>query len=106
RNNNSSVSCAGNPPVRHSLRERTKGCYEYAKQQHNTFLHLMIQAALILKNEKDHVDDVLSSLEGLDIVVLDTGSTDNTVELARKYTKNVYTDYEWNDHFAEARNAV
>lgn len=66
---------------------------------------MKITACLIVKNEKDHIRDVLSSLAGVDeIVVVDTGSIDNTVELAREFTENVFTDYVWNDDFAEARN--
>lgn len=66
---------------------------------------MKISAALIVKNEKDHIRDVLSSLAGVDeIVVCDTGSQDNTVELARMFTDKVFTDYEWQDDFAAARN--
>jgi glycosyltransferase involved in cell wall biosynthesis len=67
---------------------------------------MKISACLIVKNEKDHIQDVLSSLAGFDeIVVLDTGSTDNTVEIAVNIPNTkVYTYYEWNDDFAEARN--
>lgn len=58
-----------------------------------------------MKNEKDHIRDVLSSLAGIDeIVVCDTGSSDNTAELAREFTDKVFTDYEWQDDFAAARN--
>lgn len=66
---------------------------------------MKISACLIVKNEKDHIRDVLSSLAGVDeIVVADTGSLDNTVELAREFTENVFTDYQWADDFAAARN--
>lgn len=66
---------------------------------------MKISACLIVKNEKDHIRDVLSSLAGVDeIVVVDTGSQDNTVDLARTFTDKVFTDYEWSDDFAEARN--
>jgi glycosyltransferase involved in cell wall biosynthesis len=66
---------------------------------------MKISACLIVRNEKDHIRDVLSSLSGVDeIIVVDTGSIDNTVELAREFTPHVFTDYRWNDDFAEARN--
>ncbi len=66
---------------------------------------MKLSASLIVKNEKDHIRDVLASLAGVDeIVVVDTGSQDNTVELARTFTDKVFTDYVWNDNFAEARN--
>lgn len=66
---------------------------------------MKISACLIVKNEKDHIRDVLASLVGVDeIIVVDTGSQDNTVELAREMGAQVFTDYTWNDDFAEARN--
>lgn len=66
---------------------------------------MKLSACLIVKNEKDHIKDVLSSLAGIDeIVVADTGSSDNTVALAKEFTDKVFTDYVWNDDFAEARN--
>lgn len=66
---------------------------------------MKLSACLIVKNEKDHIKDVLSSLDGIDeIIVVDTGSTDNTVELARVFTDRVFTDYTWADDFAHARN--
>lgn len=38
-----------------------------------------------------------------EIVVVDTGSTDNTVEIAARYTQKIYT-FEWRDDFSAARN--
>lgn len=66
---------------------------------------MKLSACLIVKNEKDHIRDVLSSLAGVDeIVVVDTGSQDNTADLAREFTDKVFTDYQWADDFAAARN--
>lgn len=66
---------------------------------------MKLSACLIVKNEKDHIRDVLSSLVGVDeIVVVDTGSLDNTVELAREFTDLVYEDFPWIDDYAAARN--
>jgi glycosyltransferase involved in cell wall biosynthesis len=51
------------------------------------------------------LEKCLKSLKGFDeIVVCDTGSTDKTVEIAKKYTDKVYTDYKWEDSFCKARN--
>lgn len=66
---------------------------------------MKISLSSIVKNEADHLAECLESLKGIDeIVICDTGSEDNTVEIAKKYTDNVFTDYTWNDNFAEARN--
>jgi glycosyltransferase involved in cell wall biosynthesis len=64
-----------------------------------------LSTALIVKNEETCLDKCLSSLKGIDeIIVCDTGSEDSTIEIAKKYTDKVFTDYKWNDDFAEARN--
>lgn len=63
----------------------------------------MITAVLIVKNEEVMLPTCLQSLNGLDILVSDTGSTDNTVEIAKQYGK-VLTSYKWKDDFANARN--
>ncbi|MCK9520849.1 MAG: glycosyltransferase family 2 protein [Dehalococcoidia bacterium] len=61
--------------------------------------------SMIVKNEAAMIENCLNSLKGVDeIVIVDTGSEDDTVEICKKYTDKVYTDYKWNDDFAEARN--
>lgn len=64
-----------------------------------------ITVCMIVKNEEACLKKCLESVKGIGpIVIVDTGSTDNTIEIARRYTDKVYTDYKWNDSFAEARN--
>lgn len=66
---------------------------------------MKLSVAMIVKNEEVMLGACLDSVQGADeIVVCDTGSTDKTVEIAIKYTDKVFTDYTWNDNFAEARN--
>lgn len=64
-----------------------------------------ITACLIVKNEEDMLRRCLESLQGGvdEIVIVDTGSTDKTKEIAKEFTNKVY-DFEWTDDFAEARN--
>ncbi|EMA6341843.1 glycosyltransferase [Bacillus cytotoxicus] len=64
-----------------------------------------ISACLIVKNEEDMLRKCLESLQGGvdEIVVVDTGSTDTTKEIAKEFTNKVY-DFEWTNDFAEARN--
>lgn len=64
-----------------------------------------ISACLIVKNECENLDICLRSLTGFvdEIVVVDTGSSDNTIEIAKKYTNKIF-NFEWVDDFSAARN--
>lgn len=64
-----------------------------------------ISVCIITKNEAEHLDRCLNSLKPypFEIVVVDTGSTDNSKEVALKYTDKVY-DFEWVNDFSAARN--
>lgn len=64
-----------------------------------------IAAALIVKNEEVLLERCLKSLEGVDnIYILDTGSQDSTISIAKKYTDNVFIDFVWTDSFKQAQN--
>jgi glycosyltransferase involved in cell wall biosynthesis len=60
---------------------------------------------MIVKNESHVLARCLDSLQGLfdQIVIVDTGSTDDTKEIAARYTDEIY-DFVWQDDFAAARN--
>lgn len=60
---------------------------------------------MIVKNEENFIRQCLSSLVNIvdEIIIVDTGSTDNTKEICKEFTPKIF-DYEWNDHFADARN--
>lgn len=66
---------------------------------------LPISVCMIAKNESKRIERCLSSLMpyGFEIVVADTGSSDNTREIARRFTDKVFT-FEWCDDFSAARN--
>lgn len=55
----------------------------------------MLSAVIITKNESAHIEACLQSVSWVDeIIVLDSGSEDDTVQLCRKYTHQVYqTDW-------------
>ena len=55
-----------------------------------------ISAVLIVKNEAHHLRDCLETLTWADeIVVLDSGSQDDTCAIARQYTDNVTVNADW-----------
>src|SRR5688572_7972942 len=64
-----------------------------------------LSVCLIVKNEARHLDRCLSSVRGLadEIVVVDTGSTDATVDIARAHGARVH-HFEWQDDFSLAKN--
>jgi len=66
---------------------------------------MKLSVAMIVKNEEVMLKDCLESVKGADeYIVVDTGSTDKTVEIAKEFGAQVYEDYKWEAHFAKARN--
>ena len=65
----------------------------------------MISICMIVKDEADILERSLKSLDryGFEIIIVDTGSKDNTKEVAYKFTKKVY-DFTWVNDFSKARN--
>ncbi len=66
---------------------------------------LKISACYIVKNEAENLVKSIKSLKSQvnEIVVVDTGSTDNTITVARKLGAKVYS-FPWQDDFSKARN--
>lgn len=66
---------------------------------------LKISACYIVKNEAENLAKSIKSLKNQvnEIVVVDTGSTDNTMAVARKLGAKVYC-FPWQDDFSKARN--
>ena len=66
---------------------------------------ITISLCMILKDEEEVLDRCLSSVKGLvdEIIIVDTGSTDATKQIALQYTDQVF-DFAWIDDFAAARN--
>ena len=66
-----------------------------------------LSVCLIVKNEERFLGQCLASVKGLahQVVVVDTGSTDRTVEIAREHGAHVHS-FAWCDDFSAARNAA
>jgi glycosyltransferase involved in cell wall biosynthesis len=64
-----------------------------------------VSLCMIVKNEEATLERCLSSVRELvdEIIIVDTGSTDGTKELAARYADRI-ADFEWVDDFAKARN--
>ena len=68
---------------------------------------MTISVCMIVKNEEKVLARCLDSLQAVadEIIIVDTGSTDRTKEIAARYTgeKDLW-DYAWEDDFSKARN--
>lgn len=64
-----------------------------------------ISLCMIVKNEQKYLEKCLESVKQAvsEIIIVDTGSTDETLDIAKKYTPNIYS-FNWVNDFSAARN--
>ena len=64
-----------------------------------------VSLCMIVRNEEDVLGRCLESVKDIvdEIIIVDTGSTDRTKEIAGRFTNTVY-DFPWIDDFSAARN--
>ncbi|MCE1189394.1 MAG: glycosyltransferase [Ignavibacteria bacterium] len=64
-----------------------------------------LSVCLIVKNEETYLEECLRSVQSVagEIVLVDTGSTDHTLEIAERNGCRIFS-FPWTNHFAEARN--
>ena len=65
----------------------------------------LLSAALIVRDEEQHLPACLESLRSVvdEIVVVDTGSQDRSIEIVRGFGAQVF-EFQWSDDFSAARN--
>ena len=64
-----------------------------------------ISLCMIAKNEEKWLEQCLNSVKDIvdEIIIVDTGSTDKTKEIAKKFNAKIF-DFKWIDDFSAARN--
>ena len=64
-----------------------------------------VSACMIVKNEEELLEDCLKSIRSWidEIIIVDTGSTDKTIEIAESYGAKIYHQ-EWEGNFSKHRN--
>ncbi len=65
----------------------------------------LISLCMIVKDEEHYLARCLDSVKEIvdEIIIIDTGSSDNTVKIGESYTEHVY-HFQWINDFAAARN--
>lgn len=72
---------------------------------------MVLSIGMIVKNEEEYLEQCLAALQPIldeldsELIIADTGSTDRTVEIAKKFTDNVFY-FEWINDFSAARNST
>ena len=66
---------------------------------------MSISCCMIVRDEEYYLEQALQSIKELvdEIIIVDTGSLDRTVEVAKKYTNKIF-NYKWDNDFSKARN--
>lgn len=66
---------------------------------------MSLSLCMIVKNEENTLSRCLESVKDIvdEIILVDTGSTDSTVEIAKSYGAKIFF-YKWDNSFANARN--
>ncbi|MBI2650619.1 glycosyltransferase [Candidatus Woesearchaeota archaeon] len=64
-----------------------------------------ISLCMITKNEEKYLEQCLNGIKDIadEIIIVDTGSTDKTKEIAKKFNAKIF-DFKWTDDFSAARN--
>ena len=84
-------------------------CYYVTKAKEERDADMLLTIGMIVKNEEKYLRQCLTALQPIlnsidsELIIVDTGSTDSTVEIAREFTDKVLF-FEWVNDFSAARN--
>jgi len=64
-----------------------------------------LSLCMIVKNEADFLEKAINSVKEIvdEIIIVDSGSTDNTKEIAKKFNAK-FIEHKWDNDFSKARN--
>jgi glycosyltransferase involved in cell wall biosynthesis len=67
----------------------------------------MLSLSMIVKNEEKNLRDCLESVKNVvdEIVIVDTGSSDKTKEIAESFNVKIY-DYKWTNDFCSRKELL
>ncbi|MCP4253977.1 MAG: glycosyltransferase [Candidatus Scalindua sp.] len=84
---------------------KTKKRKSEIRNQKSTICNSSISLCMIVKNEKENLPRCLNSIKDYvdEIIIVDTGSTDRTVEIANDFGAKVFI-HPWEGDFSKARN--
>ena len=90
---------------KHSKNAKPKNTKESKSILTRSPKQIKLSACLIVKNEEHRLAQCLDSLKPIadQIVVVDTGSSDRTISIAKQYNCQIF-HFEWCDDFSQARN--
>ena len=65
----------------------------------------ILSLCMIVRNEEKNLSSCLESVQDIvdEMIILDTGSTDNTIQIAKRFGADIY-HFKWCDDFSAARN--
>ena len=66
---------------------------------------MKISSVYIIKNEENNIEKSINSIKNIcdEIIIVDTGSTDNSIQICKNLGCKIY-NYEWENDFSKARN--
>lgn len=99
------ASILGNWIVSWEVDHKDFGEINYLRKFRTARPYQYVSACMIVKNEEDYLSKCLKSIQNVvdEINIIDTGSTDSTIEIAKRYTNKIKI-IKWPEDFSEARN--
>lgn len=87
------------------IHQREKVELSFSLHTKNEYKKPKTSLCMIVKDEERYLDNCLKSVKEIadEIIIVDTGSKDKTLEIAKQYTNKIYI-HPWQESFSEARN--